>query len=63
MTAIKAERMGTMETMTLNFTTRERYCRAVRRLLGDGQYRMVVHGKYLFDDNFYGYVEFEKKRG
>ena len=52
-----------METMTLNFTNKERYGKAVwRLLLGDGQYQMVVFGKYLNDDNYYGYVEFKRKR-
>lgn len=49
-----------METMTLNFTTRARYARAVRRLMTCAGYRMTCHGKYMYDDNYYGYVEFIK---
>ena len=64
MIGIKAERTGTMETMTLNFTTKERYGRAVKRLLMDaGRYQMVVYGRYLHDDNYFGFVEFKKKQG
>ena len=51
-------------TMTLNFTTRERYSKAVRRLLrDDGQFQIVVYGKYLHDGNYFGFVEFKRKRG
>ena len=53
-----------METMTLNFTTKERYGRAVKRLLMDeGRYQMVVYGRYLHDGNYFGFVEFKRKRG
>ncbi|MBP3427129.1 MAG: hypothetical protein J6M47_02570 [Clostridia bacterium] len=51
-----------METMTLNFTSKERYGRAVRRLLmGDGQYQMVCFGKWIGHDTYFGYVEFKKR--
>lgn len=50
-------------TMTLNFTNRKRYSKAVRWLLrGDGQFQLVACGKYLYGDINYGYVEF-KRRG
>lgn len=46
--------------MTLNFTTRARYARAVRCLMYNTRYKMTCHGKYMWDDNYYGYVEFIK---
>lgn len=51
-----------METMTLFFSTKERYAKAVQRLiLGDGDYEMVCHGRWD-EALIYGYVEFRRKK-
>ena len=47
--------------MTLNFTTKERYKRAVRYMMHDCKhYEMTCHGKYLWNEGYYGYIEFEE---
>lgn len=52
-----------MGTMTLNFTTKERYARAVRHLMnGNGAYQLVIYGRYLYDGKYFGFVEFRRKR-
>lgn len=51
-----------MKTMTLFFSTKERYARAVQRLiLGDGDYEMVCYGRWN-EPLIYGYVEFRRKK-
>lgn len=58
----RRQKGNNMETMTLFFSTKERYARAVQRLiLGDGKYEMLCHGRW-YESLTYGYVEFRRKK-
>lgn len=56
---MKNTRQNTRE-FTLDFTSRERYKKAVKMLMNSEKYSLLVHGRYLWG-NVYGYVTFAEK--
>lgn len=45
---------------TLDFTSKERYCRAVRYLLNSEKWRLECRGRYSYSGLYYGYVTFRR---
>lgn len=51
---------STGKEFTLSFTSKERYKKAVHRLMWNSpNYKLVVYGRYLYGSK-YGYVTFKK---
>lgn len=50
-----------MQTFRLEFHTRERYCKAVRHLMGSNSWTFCRKGKILGKSKPVWYVEFQKK--